>query len=263
MTNVNVGDVVFSYANGRIAHIGVASERATPSPKPDFGVETPWDSDGWLLPVIFSEVRAPIAPKDYLREIGPLLPAKHSPIRPDGNGNQGVYLGAISDDLGQLLMALSRTDLVLPSTIARDENLLEDLVRVEQDTDANPTDRIQLSRARIGQGLFRRRVLLREPACRITGVTSESFLRASHIKPWRESTNLQRLDGANGLMLAPHVDLLFDRHLISFEDDGLLLVSEKLNAGILSSWHITDSANTRPFSPEQCIYLEEHRRRLL
>ena len=67
-----------------------------------------------------------------------------------------------------------------------------------------PTFREQLVRARRGQGVFRANVLLREEACRVTRVNEPRHLKASHIKPWRDGTDAERLDGANGLLLSPH-----------------------------------------------------------
>jgi len=63
--------------------------------------------------------------------------------------------------------------------------------------------------------LFRHRVAELEPACRVTVLERQQFLVASHIKPWRNCDNSERLSGANGLLLSPHVDKLFDRHWIS------------------------------------------------
>jgi hypothetical protein len=37
--------------------------------------------------------------------------------------------------------------------------------------------------------------------CRITGVDNPVHLVASHCKPWRDSTNEERLNGENGLLL--------------------------------------------------------------
>lgn len=85
------------------------------------------------------------------------------------------------------------------------------------------TTRNALIKARIGQGLFRRNLSRFENRCRITGVTYQAHLFASHIKPWRESTNEERLNGENGLLLTPSIDHLFDRGFISFEDNGELL----------------------------------------
>ena len=69
-----------------------------------------------------------------------------------------------------------------------------------------------------------------ERACRITGVTREEHLRASHCKPWRDSSNEERLDGENGLLLTPNADHLFDRGFIGFEDNGDVRVSYQCGA---------------------------------
>jgi predicted restriction endonuclease len=84
-------------------------------------------------------------------------------------------------------------------------------------------------------------------------------LRASHIKPWRKSSDVEKIDGDNGLMLAPHVDFLFDRGLISFEDDGRLIVSTQIEDGALESWGIPSEVNVGRFSTEQAVYLKFHR----
>lgn len=68
------------------------------------------------------------------------------------------------------------------------------------------TEAAVLVRARKGQGLFRARVASYSSKCRVTGVAEPSLLRASHIKPWSKcESNEERLDGANGLLLSPHV----------------------------------------------------------
>ena len=122
-----------------------------------------------------------------------------------------------------------------------------------------PVERHQLVKSRRGQGVFRDNVESREPKCRITGVSNPRYLRASHIKPWRKSSDIEKIDGNNGLMLAPHVDFLFDRGLISFEDDGTLIVSAQIEDGALESWGIPSVVNVGIFSPEQAVYLKFHR----
>ena len=91
-------------------------------------------------------------------------------------------------------------------------------------SDLTPTEKEQLVRARRGQGKFRENVQKHERACRLTGINDARFLIASHIKPWRSSSNAERLDGENGLLLSPNVDFLFDRGFISFADDCRLLI---------------------------------------
>jgi|694.fasta_scaffold102749_3 hypothetical protein len=122
-----------------------------------------------------------------------------------------------------------------------------------------PVERHQIVKSRRGQGVFRDNVESREPKCRITGVSNPRYLRASHIKPWRKSSDIEKIDGNNGLMLAPHVDFLFDRGFISFEDDGTLIVSVQIEDGALESWGIPSEVNVGKFSPEQAVYLKFHR----
>ena len=122
-----------------------------------------------------------------------------------------------------------------------------------------PVERHQIVKSRRGQGVFRDNVESREPKCRITGVSNPRYLRASHIKPWRKSSDIEKIDGDNGLMLAPHVDFLFDRGFISFEDDGTLIVSTQIEDGALESWGIPSEVNVGRFSPEQAVYLKFHR----
>ena len=49
---------------------------------------------------------------------------------------------------------------------------------------------------------------------------------ASHIVPWRSSNDKERLDKENGILLSPLYDALFDKHLISFQDDGKIIISK-------------------------------------
>ena len=87
----------------------------------------------------------------------------------------------------------------------------------------------------------------------------KEHLRASHIKPWRESSNVERLDGDNGFLLAPHVDHLFDKGFISFNDQGGLLVSELLDSEVLDSWNIDKNTVAGHFTDGQKSYLKYHR----
>lgn len=97
--------------------------------------------------------------------------------------------------------------------------LIEDLSELEHEV-PDTTEREQLAKARIGQGRFRANVIAkwgRGEVCALTGVAIPEMLIASHIKPWRESSNSERLDPMNGLLLIAHADRLFDRYLMSFK----------------------------------------------
>jgi putative restriction endonuclease len=102
----------------------------------------------------------------------------------------------------------------------------DDIDRHEDELVVLPeTDRLSVIKARVGQGEFRDRLLRRWRGCAVTGIEAPELLRASHIKPWRMSTNVERLHEFNGLMLLPQYDHLFDRGYITFDDTGHLVPS--------------------------------------
>jgi predicted Holliday junction resolvase-like endonuclease len=185
-----------------------------------------------FIEVAFTALATKIRPKDHIDILRPLLPERYSPLQPNGNGLQSVYLTEISADLAEVLMGLIGQEveplaLAARSTkpiIADDLDLWERRIEREVATDKTlpETDRIAIIRARRGQGLFKDRVSQIEPRCRITGVQNPVHLVASHCKPWRDSSNAERLNGENGLLLTPSIDHLFDRGFIGFEDNGRL-----------------------------------------
>ncbi|WP_223523967.1 HNH endonuclease [Pseudomonas sp. A-B-26] len=265
LTRTRPGDVIVSYAGSEIRAIGIISGQCEDAsiPKTHWQASEYWNKDGWKVPVEWVRLPQPIRPTDFLSDISPLLPNKHSPIRKEtGGGNQNCYLARISSELGSLILDLvgSQVDLsemVIPTSPDAIQNAQEQR-KIEQ-SELPSTIKELLIKARVGQGLFRRRVLQWSSHCHLTGVTDPDFLIASHIKPWKDSDNQERLDGHNGLMLAPHVDRLFDRGWISFRDGGELLVASGA-ADVLKAWGIDLNTNVGPF-PKKChTYLEHHRK---
>lgn len=111
---------------------------------------------------------------------------------------------------------------------SKEEETIRDIAVIRTDTSITATTRETLVSARIGQGQFRIDVISIWKRCCVTGCGYLSMLRASHIKPWSQSTNEERLDPYNGLLLVPNLDLAFDRGLISFDCDGGIMVSQLL-----------------------------------
>jgi len=109
------------------------------------------------------------------------------------------------------------------------EILERDIAEIKADPTISETERAALVKARLGQGQFRDALRQRwQNVCAVTGCTILETLRASHIKAWHESTTAERLNPANGLLLVAHLDALFDKHLISFDDCGDMLVSSRI-----------------------------------
>ena len=75
-------------------------------------------------------------------------------------------------------------------------------------------------KARRNQGLFRSLLMDKyDGKCCLCGLDNRYLLMASHIKPWRDSTEKEKVSVHNGLLLCPNHDKLFDSGFISFEDD--------------------------------------------
>ncbi|MEA2088347.1 MAG: HNH endonuclease [Patescibacteria group bacterium] len=86
-----------------------------------------------------------------------------------------------------------------------------------------------LTAIRIGQSQFRKKLITSLKKCPITGIDDTRILTASHIKPWTQATNHERLDVCNGFLFSPTFDRLFDRGIISFSNDKQLLVSKSFS----------------------------------
>tara|TARA_Y100001937_G_C7097130_1_gene320633 strand:+ start:31 stop:1164 length:1134 start_codon:yes stop_codon:yes gene_type:complete len=103
-----------------------------------------------------------------------------------------------------------------------------DVDDILQSDDLTTTEKSMLVSARVGQGQFRQRLFEQWDGCAVTGYMMPAMLVASHIKPWRSSTNMERLDPNNGLLLLANLDKAFDRGFISFEDNGQIIISTQL-----------------------------------
>lgn len=277
MREVSPGDLIFSFRNTFIPAVSVAVSRAYDAPRPeDFGAAgDQWEDSGWRVDASYTVMQSPVRPKEHMSLLAPLLPDRYAPLQPNGDGLQAVYLAEISEDFANALLGLLRSAGNRPpsggeageseiSTIRAEAIKAAEEDRITRAIEAanlNQTEKEALVQSRRGQGLFRLRVQRFERACRVTGVAAAEFLIASHIKPWRKSTNPERLDGENGLMLTPTIDRLFDRGFVSFRDSGELVSSPVLDPDIAARLGIMAGAGVpaQPFTPGQCRYLDYHR----
>jgi len=264
LTAVKTGDIIFSYAVGEIKSVGVVEREYVESERPKaFGHSgEQWNKNGWLVQVQWTVFDKPFSPKDYLSEIVPLLPDKYSPIQDNGEGNQKCYLASISDDLGNLLLFVAQDNNAGVKELINEseQSVLDDATESEIKNQAIPkTEQEQLIKARRGQGIFRLNVEEIEKRCRLTGVIDKRFLIASHIKPWRISSNIEKLDGNNGLLLSPHVDKLFDKGWISFTDRGQILCSDDIIERLMRIWSLDVKKDVGSFNERQKSYLNYHR----
>jgi HNH endonuclease len=277
MREVAPGDLIFSFMDTRILAVGIAQSYCWESPKPlEFGTAGQnWENIGWKVKVNFTELANKVRPKDHIDVLRPLLPERYSPLQPNGNGLQSVYLTEVPTTLAEVLQGLIGQEVAPIALGARDVKPVaaDDLDlwerKLEQQLVNDPTvpetERLAIIRARNGQGLFKERVGKIETRCRITGVENPAHLIASHCKPWRDATNEERLNGENGLLLTPSIDHLFDRGFIGFEDNGKLIVSPIAHRPSLQQMGIdtTKVVNVGGFTSGQKQFLDFHRNAVL
>ncbi len=121
------------------------------------------------------------------------------------------------------------------------------------------TEQDAIVKSRLGQGSFRYNLIRLWGSCSITGLHNITLLRASHIKPWKVSTNAERLNPYNGLLLIPNYDLLLDKGLITFKNNGYIVISDKLDSFGKRVFHIEEDLKLRHIYPESQEFLEYHR----
>ena len=103
-------------------------------------------------------------------------------------------------------------------------------LKYENKNQIDKTEIQRLTTVRTEQGNYRKAALaLWNNKCAVTGVDETSWLIASHIKPWRESDNSERIDPKNSLILTPNYDKLFDRGVISFSPDTGKIMLPKIH----------------------------------
>ena len=270
MKLVEPGDLILSFADQRIGYVGLATDRAVTNAKPDFGGRGEnWDHEGWLVPVRWTKLEAPVQPKALIDQLRPTLPTKYAPLTKEGNGLQSVYLATIPEAMAAVFVQASKEidqAAKVPSFEIENEPVrrFEDRVEaaIKNNTTIDTTEKQELVLARRGQGKFRRNLEQIEDCCRLTGVRDRRFLRASHIKPWRLcETNHERLDGYNGLLLTPTFDHLFDKGYISFSDDGAILIPDRLPNEVRCSLGLAaQSVNAKTFTEAHEKYLAFHRK---
>lgn len=177
------------------------------------------------------------------------------PVSPIYGPGFATYMLASTADLDRLLDSVYRLAVSLPQA---------PLDRFKAKTAGLPqtTEEERLVVQRIGQDVFREALVdYWDGHCPLTGITEPALLRASHIVPWAECNDETRLDVHNGLLLSALWDAAFDRGLISFADDGAVLVSPTLGAAARDALGLTTVPRLAGLRDEHRANLALHRAR--
>lgn len=138
------------------------------------------------------------------------------------------------------------------------DNLLNNILNNYLDE----TEIYSIIKARVGQGIFRKKLLKRSNKCELCDFDYVKLLIASHCKPWRECDKVDKLNVNNGLLLCPNHDSLFDKGIISFNDDGSIILSDSLNPKQYKLLNIKGNEKLN-LNAKQVKYIEWHRKRYI
>jgi len=272
MTKVSQGDIIFNNVNGALRSYCIATSTAYDFSKPT-EIEQEWEQQGWKINARYIDLPNPIVISEHLDEIGELFPAIYSPYSVEHKKANQSYLAELSIELGTAIAKIggvtrSQTTSSKPAptasaTASPEEPINVDKALESEDIIPTATEKEMLVKQRLTQGRFRRDLMERySERCAVTGLDVPSLLIASHIKPWSESTAKEQNDVDNGLLLAAHIDRLFDQHLISFDFQGKIIISNKITHRQRSLLGLSSSMCIENLTTGNQRYLSYHRKQL-
>jgi hypothetical protein len=164
--------------------------------------------------------------------------------------------------LGLFLKRAYELSLALPNQALNsfEDDFRKELEKLSLDQQRN-TEIFRMTRQRIGQQVFREALMTYwEGACSVTGLRMPAALKASHAKPWADcEDDIERLDVFNGFLLSANLDALFDKFLISFDQEGNIIISSKVDEDSKKKLGIDNTLKLRWITLMHEKYLKYHR----
>ncbi|MDC7241226.1 MAG: HNH endonuclease signature motif containing protein [Spirochaetales bacterium] len=142
--------------------------------------------------------------------------------------------------------------------IDRQESENDIVAEIESQYGGSKTEREAIIQSRIGQGFYRRRSIELWGRCSVTSFSKTNILIASHIKPWKYSDNVERINPYNSLLLVPTIDKLFDKGYIGFDSNGRIMLSERISDSEYQKINITKDLSLRSVPSETKDFLDYH-----
>lgn len=139
----------------------------------------------------------------------------------------------------------------------------DEIIKIIDPDNINEVERSIISKFRVGQSDLRDILLNNKICCEICGIRNKELLITSHIKPWAKSNKFEKLDSENVLLLCSIHDALFDKGLISFSDDGSIIISTLLDSSDRVLLHLTGEEKILVDSKNKKEYLKFHRENIL
>jgi predicted restriction endonuclease len=123
----------------------------------------------------------------------------------------------------------------------------------------NPAFILKPITSRVGQGAYRKRIIHRwEYKCAVTSFNKLEVLIASHIVPWAEASDTERLDVHNGILLSPTYDALFDKHLLTFDEKGKIVLTDEIEFSAFQKIGVSGNEQIKGLNDYNLEYLNRH-----
>lgn len=248
MIQLRQGDIIINYSKSKVVGYCVAQNSAYNYQKPEeFNSHSNWGIEGRICDVKYYLFETPIDKKVIFERIKRVSSSNYNPFNVNGDVNQG-YLYKLNEEQFKTILDIANLNLEAINV----DILPEDSV--------GGTETLAVGKRRIGQGKYRRDVIeLWDGKCAITGSSIQELLVASHIVPWKDSNSFEKTDKQNSILLSALFDKLFDKYLISFDDNGKILVNKRIGKYEQEQLNISGNESIPIKSERMLSYLRKHK----
>lgn len=186
----------------------------------------------------------------------------------------------MKDPVSRAVLEEALLDQYFPETKSRFSTLVNDLfsqleVQILEEDRESYSERIEELKETLSKEQFEEEIFVRggvfkreipkiyDYQCAISGMRVESttnaqLVDACHIVPFAISKDDTI---TNGISLSPTYDALFDKHLISFENNGKIILSDEIETAAFEKIGVTGQEQIRDLSFGNKQYLDQHRHR--
>ena len=211
---VQAGDRILHYVKGDIVAISVATSDCMIADQPSsMRTQQEDNEEGYLVYLDYHELEIPLNVREHFTEIEPYLPIKYSPFQKDSNGNQGYLYPCNEELLIKLVELIGELNIFI-----EDDEQLEFAIGIVKRTEHNTfipmlteTESKAKTKVRLGKQKFR-----------------NELMDQWNSKPWKDSTEAERLNRYNGLLLCRNHAALYDEGFIAFDGQGKIHISSQI-----------------------------------
>lgn len=257
MMELQKGDHVFHYVKGSIVAISLITKECRN--------EVIQNSiEAFVAEATYHELDFPLPVRDYFDAIQPLLPLKYAAFQEDASGNSG-YLYPCNEELAMKLLEY----ITSLNFYAVEEEQLELAIEVVKRSTHNPLrtmiaemeleikEKVRRSKKQFSTNL--RQAWQNE--CPLCGIAIDAALTSSYAKPWKDSTDEERLDPHNGILLCANHGALFTAGLIAFTGGGQLHIASRIPEDQHATYGLRKTTKV-PVTPEHAPYFRWHKRNI-